>query len=311
MIYHHDIAAGMVKAPTVLPSGAPLLTAGREAWTSALVPFVEQGFGAVEIQDGWLPFPTFDNAMVDDLTAALSANNLSAPSFAIARHSVIEPGSGEQNLDYTLSGLDIAHHMGAHTVCIGLHPTLTQAQRDAHYFWQAPGRSDSTDERTWNTAVERLRAIGERAGQLGLLISLEIYEDTLLGTTESALGLIEAIDMPHVGLNPDIGNLLRLDRPVDPWREMLEAMLPHTNYWHVKNYTRTETATGAKTAPSTLEEGIIDYREAFAIADRAGFDGILVCEQYSDDWLEVLGTNRRFLETIVTPASSLERESAS
>ena len=310
MIYRHDIAAGMVKAPTVLSTGEPLLEAGREAWTDALAPFTEQGFRAVEIHDGWLPFPTFSPGQIDDRRAALDPHGLASPSFAIARHSVIEPGRGEQNLTYTLDGLEIAHAMGATTLCIGLHPVLTEAQQSARFFWDEPGRRDARDEQTFNTAVARLSQIAERAAELDILVSLEIYEDTLLGSPESALALLEAIDMPHVGLNPDIGNLIRLDRPVEPWRDLLEAMLPHSNYWHVKNYTRVDTTTGANTAPTTLEDGVIDYREALDIAERADFDGIIVCEQYSDDWLEVLGANRVFLESLLTTERPLEKEKA-
>lgn len=300
MISSHEISAGMVKAPTVLPSGQPLLSAGLDAWIDALRPFKTAGFEAVEIHSGWLPFPTFTPSQTEQLRDALEANDLSAPSLTIARTSVIDPEHGESNLEYTLRGLDVAHAFGASAVCVGLHPVLTQEQLDAQYFWLAQGQSDPTDPDTWALAVERLRTIGRKAADLEMLLSLEIYEDTLLGATDSALRLVADIDLPNVGLNPDIGNLVRLDRDVDDWHDMLAAMLPVSNYWHVKNYTREARAGGFETSPTTLAAGIIDYPQALELAQSVGFNGIIVCEQYSDDWLDILTKNRSYLAELLS-----------
>ena len=305
LISSQELLAGMVKAPSLLPSGEPLALAGLNAWVGALLPFHQVGFHGVEIHDGWLPFPQFTPSEVDTLRTALAETSLRAPSVAIARKSVIEPGLEDSHLEYTLRGLEVAHELGASLVCLGLHPILTTAQKATNLFWSEPGRKDSTDPETWATAVRHLKAIARRAETLGLEVSLELYEDTLLGTVDSCLKLLSDIDSPIVGLNPDIGNLLRLDRPVDHWRELLEALLPASNYWHVKNYTRVETASGFQIEPTTLENGVIDYPQALALAEQGGFDGLIVCEQYSDDWLEVLQANRIFLEGLLaspTPA---------
>jgi sugar phosphate isomerase/epimerase len=308
MIAPSEILAGMVKAPSVLPSGAPLISGGLDTWIGALLAFKGAGFHGVELHDNWLPFPSFDHAQIKKLTDALTESVLEAPAFAIARKSVIEPGLGEANLSYTLRGLEVAHELGASTVCLGLHPMLTAEQKDARFFWLAAGRRDSEDQTTWLTAVKRLQKVANRAGDLGLLISLEFYEDTLLGSPESALRLVADINASHVGLNPDIGNLIRLDREVDHWRQLLGKMLPVTNYWHVKNYTREMAGSSYITNPTSLEHGVIDYPEALEMAELAGFTGRIVCEQYSDDWLEVLLENRMYLEGLLTkhsPSSDL------
>jgi sugar phosphate isomerase/epimerase len=302
-----QLTAGMVKAPAVLPSGMPLGSGSLKDWTEALVPFSNAGFAAVEVHNGWLPFPDFDSSETSKLLAAAKSASVAIPSVAIARKSVIEPGQEESNLSFTLRGLEVAAELGAGVVCIGLHPELTEAQRDARYFWEAEGRTDPTDSQTWSNAVARTQEIGNRAKDLGLLLSLEIYEDTLLGSPASAIKFLNDVGMSHVGLNPDIGNLLRLDRPVSDWKEMLEATLPVTNYWHVKNYVRQESPTGAITSPTNLENGIIDYAEALAMAEGFGFEGIIVCEQYSDDWLEVIVENRLYLEALLTQSGSQKR----
>ena len=307
MISPEKLTAGMVKAPSVLPSGMPLSSGNLADWTNALTPFRDAGFTAVEVHNGWLPFPDFDSLETAKLITAAKSASVTIPSVAIARKSVIEPGQEDSNLAFTLRGLEVAAELGAGVVCIGLHPELTEAQRDARYFWEAAGRTDPTDSKTWSTAVSRTQEIGNRAKELGLLLSLEIYEDTLLGSAASAVKFLNDVGMSHVGLNPDIGNLLRLDRPVSDWRGMFEATLPFTNYWHVKNYVRKESPTGATTSPTNLENGIIDYAEALAMAEGFGFEGIIVCEQYSDDWLEVLVENRLYLEALLTLSSTHKR----
>ena len=51
---------------------------------------------------------------------------------------------------------------------------------------------------------------------------------------------LEEVGHDACGLNPDIGNFVRLHRPIEPVQDMLDKLLPHTNYWHVKNYLRDE-----------------------------------------------------------------------
>jgi hypothetical protein len=43
------------------------------------------------------------------------------------------------------------------------------------------------------------------------------------------------------------------------------------------------------------------------MAEGFGFEGIIVCEQYSDDWLEVLVENRLYLEALLTQSGSQKR----
>ena len=74
--------------------------------------------------------------------------------------------------------------------------------------------------------MSRFQELGRHAAEVGVLLSLEMYEDTFLGTADSAVRLIEEIGLPEVGLNPDIANLVRLHRPVEPWQELVEKTLP-------------------------------------------------------------------------------------
>src|SRR5699024_5926324 len=97
--------------------------------------------------------------------------------------------------------------------------------------------------------------------------------------------------------NPDVGNLIRLHRPVESWRDLYAAVLPHAVYWHAKNYQRDEAYDGSwfTSVPSTLRDGIIDYRWVMRQAVRVGYTGAIVCEHYGGDVLGVSAANRDYL----------------
>ena len=130
-----------------------------------------------------------------------------------------------------------------------------------------------------------------------------MYEDTYLGTADSSVQLVQDIGLANVGINPDIGNLIRLHRPIEDWREMVAKTLPYSNYWHMKNYIRDEdVARDTYVAmPAPMESGLINYREAFKIALSVGFQGILCTEHYGGDGLSVTASNQDYLRRQVLP----------
>ena len=189
-------------------------------------------------------------------------------------------------------------------VSIGLHRALTAEQRAQLWFWTVDGHRDPVgDDSVWALAVERIRELGRHAEEVGVLLSLELYEHTFLGTAASAVQLVEDIGMDVVGLNPDIGNLIRLHEPVEDWRAIAEATLPYANFWHVKNYARDEDVAAGlfTTVPTSLELGVMNYREAVKIALRGGFQGVICVEHYGGDGLSVSASNRDYLRDRALP----------
>jgi sugar phosphate isomerase/epimerase len=127
-----------------------------------------------------------------------------------------------------------------------------------------------------------------------------------LGTAQSAVDFIQDVNLPNVGLNPDVGNLIRLHRPVEDWRMLYEMTLPYATYWHLKNYQRDEAPdrSWCVSLPSTLRDGIINYREVTQRAIELGYDGVFVCEHYGGDVLGVTGENARYLTKLLDRAKS-------
>jgi sugar phosphate isomerase/epimerase len=299
------IAAALLPFPGVAADGAPEQDAPGARWLDVFTEVADAGFELVDLTDSWVRPGDLDEARLVELKAAYTEAGLRAPAISVIRRSVIHARDGLDNLAYSHRTLDAAAALGVEVVSFGLHQELTSRQREQLWFWTVEGHRDPVDDAaTWDLAVSRLRELGRHAAELGILVSLEMYEDTYLGTGDLAVRLVEDIGLDTVGLNPDIGNLVRLHRPVEDWRELLRKVLPYTNYWHVKNYFRDEdVARGLYVAlPAPLELGVINYRQAIREAVSAGFQGVLCTEHYGGDGLSVSATNREYLRRVL-PAS--------
>lgn len=299
------IATCMHGFAPVASDGTALHDASPERWDAVFAEVESLGFTAIEIADSHIRPADLDASRRDELGDIARSHGVAMISVHVQRQSVIQPGRGEQNLAYAHRTIDAIAEMGMRVFSTGLHQPFSAAQRAALWFWTAPGASDPDDPDVRALAVTRLRELGAHAASVGLPMSLEMYEDTYLGTADSAVRLIHEIGLDNVGLNPDIGNLIRLHRPIEDWREMHEKTLPYANYWHVKNYARDAAADGSwfTSTPTSLELGLINYRDMVRRAIELGFDGPFLMEQYGGDSLGVCATNRRYLQTLL-PASA-------
>jgi sugar phosphate isomerase/epimerase len=301
------ITAALLQFPAVNRAGVSAQDAGAEAWMPVLREVTGAGFSYLDLTDSWLRPGDLSSDRLDELTATARQAGLAIPVISVTRKSVIDPVSGEANLAYAHRTIDAAAQLGVQVVCLGLHRPFTETQKEQLWFWTVDGAQDPVNDlETWQLAVRRYAELGRHAAEVGVLLSLELYEDTYLGTADSAVNLIQDIGMANVGLNPDVGNLIRLHRPVERWQEILEKTLPYTNYWQVKNYGRDENVARGhySSMPLPLQFGIIDYRSAFKTAISLGFQGILCTEHYGGDGLGVSAANREYLVSQVLPQSA-------
>jgi sugar phosphate isomerase/epimerase len=290
------IAAAMLPFPASHDAPA-------ETWLAHLAEVAYEGFTEVDLTDSWLRVGDLEPARRAELADALRRTGLTPVAVSAIRCSVIDPDDGDANLAYSHRTIDAAAELGCTVVSVGLHRPLTEAQRGTLWFWTVDGPKD--DPADWDLAVRRLRELGEHAAQVGLALSLEMYEDTLLGSAASAVRLVEDIAHPAVGLNPDLGNLYRLHRDVEPFQAAVAACAPHANYWHVKSYSRdVDPGTGAVTAvPAPMYAGSMDWRTAIRTAVAAGFDGPFCVEHYGGDGLSVMAENHRYLRRLLAVAT--------
>src|SRR5262249_26691390 len=57
--------------------------------------------------------------------------------------------------------------------------------------------------------ARRLREVAVLAQDRGLVMTVEVHQGSLVDNSWSALHMLELIDMPNVGVNPDLANMLR------------------------------------------------------------------------------------------------------
>lgn len=314
------IAAAMLQFAPTDAEGRPVTDLPAEQWRLLLQPVADAGYRAIEIPSAWLRLGDLSAARLGEFRAVVDDLGLAVPGISVVRESVIHPdrSTAAANLAFSHRMIDAAAELDTGIVCFGLHDQLTPAQRAALWFWTVPGTPYPTDPDVRRQAVAAYRELAEHAGSVGIEISLELYEDTFLGTARESVEFLDEIDHHAVGLNPDLGNLIRRQGPIEAWQDLVVATLPRANYWHVKNYARMEDPANGTvlTHPTSLELGIIDYRETVRFALTHGFTGAFVVEHYGGDGLSAGASNERYLrallpetpvDPVVPPVSLLRR----
>ena len=284
------IGANMLSFGNTTPDGTPTLEAPSTVWASQLRQVKELGVDQIDPTDAWLPLAKLSDERLEEFRSVLDGEGMSLASISMTRNSVVDVDNGEQNLRDAHRFIEIAPSFGVSVVNTGFMQATTEAQNRAIWFWLADGHVD--DPALRDLAIERIR------------------EDTYVGTADEAVAFHADVDHPAVGLNPDIGNLVRLHREIEPWEDMFEKVLPHSNFWHIKNYTRDfDPATGAYSSdPMPLKYGYINYRKVIRRAIDLGYSGPFCCEHYGSDSLGVIAENVQYIRQVL--ASALAEKNA-
>ncbi|PVU83990.1 sugar phosphate isomerase [Cellulomonas sp. WB94] len=299
------IAANMLSFGATAPDGTPMLEAPAEVWASQLRQVADLGFAHVDPTDAWLSIGELTDVRFKELLTVLDEVGLKVPSVSTTRRSVVDARDGERFLEIGHAIIDRAPELGATVVNFGFMQALTPPQSTALWFWLEEGYHDPQDDSPLrDVAIERIRELSRHAAEVGVEISLEMYEDTFIGTPDRAVQFVLDVDRENVGLNPDLGNIVRLHRPIEHIPTMFEKVLPYTNFWHIKNYLRDEEPTTGQvfTAPVPLAMGIVNYRTHILKALELGFHGPFVCEHYGSDSLGVAAMNREYIRQVLHSA---------
>lgn len=295
------IAAAMLPFGSVDSKGGPIHDAEPEEWAKHLRLVHQLGFTEVDPTDTWVRVGDLTPERLSDFKGVLADTGLTIPAISTSRRSVMDPERGEEYLAYSHRLLDKAAELGIPLVSFGFFQAFKPAQEKALWFWLEDGWHDDESPEVRARAASLIRELAGHAQNNGQQITLEMYEDTYVGTADGAVAFLEEVDHPACGLNPDIGNFVRLHRPLEPVQNMLDKLLPHANYWHVKNYLRDEDPqTGqVMTFPVPMDFGLINYRAAITQAIGLGFEGAFLCEHYGSDAITVIGKNRAYIRDIL------------
>lgn len=295
------IAAAMIQYPNMLPDGRSVQDQTVEEWAKTVGEVADAGFTELDPTDSWLRVADLSADRRRAFCEVVKDAGMTIPAISTSRRSVIDEKHGDDYLAYSHRVIEAAAEIGAQSVSFGFFEPLTDKQKSTLWFWTEQGAKNPDDPATWNKAVARIAELGRHAAEVGIEVSLEMYEDTYLGTADSSVRFVEEVDLANVGINADLGNLIRLHRPVEHWLQMMTKVAPFAKYWHVKNYMRIEDEHAGLIAshPVPLESGLINYRTAIKLALEHGFNSPFLCEHYGGDGLSVSATNRDYLRRIL------------
>ncbi len=308
-------AGGAPRVPTVAASTGLLASLGRPpggaADVEAIVGYLrllrDAGYSAVDLSDLWTPLARLDSSAVRALSSALDRLELEVVGASVIDLTVEDDVAVDRSAERGRRAIDNAVGLGAPVVSIGLHngPGAGVAPGDVQPPWL---RVNGPLEHSADTRARAVRLVGVLTAHAeihGVSLSLEMNELSLLDRAAACLELVDAVGSPALGVNPDLGSLVRVPWPlVETWVETLIAVAPVMNYWHVKNCHRIGMEGGRFVAtPSTLPEGCIDYRRALAIATGSGYSGPLVVEHYGGDVLWYAEHAQEYLTGLVGAGS--------
>lgn len=295
------IAAAMIQYPNILADGSSVQDHTADEWARTVGEVADAGFTEIDPTDSWLRVADLSAERRREFYDVVKAAGMTIPAISTSRRSVIDARHGDDYLAYSHRVIDTAAEIGAHSVSFGFFEPLTEKQKSVLWFWTEQGAKNPDDPEIWNKAVARIAELGKHAAEVGVEVSLEMYEDTYLGTADSSVRFVEDVGLDNVGINADLGNLIRLHRPVEHWLQMMTKVAPYAKYWHVKNYMRIEDDNNGLIAshPVPLESGLINYRTAIKLALEHGYDAPFLCEHYGGDGLSVSAANRDYLRRIL------------
>ena len=165
------------------------------------------------------------------------------------------------------------------------------------------GGSRTATEADYERTAAALRRAGDLAADLGVTISIEVHQHSIVDNSWSALHLLELVDRPNVGVNPDLGNIYwTYDTPEETAEAAIVALAPHATYWHCKNLMRINIPQLNYSAYQRvpLPDGDIDYRFAISAMRAAGYQGYLAVEGVQQgDQLSADGRSLRYARAIL------------
>lgn len=195
------------------------------------------------------------------------------------------PPVRERNRQRALDTIEMAGWLG----CPVVNMTVGVPVRDPHGpgasgvvgHPTAQGGSRAASEADFEVTARYLREIGTHAAAVGVAVAIEMHQNTIADNAWSCLHLLDQVDHPNVGVNPDLGNLYwTYDVPEETGEACIIALAPRAVYWHCKNFRRTHIPELQRSyfGRVPLPDGEIDYRFAVAAMHAAGYAGYVAVE---------------------------------
>ena len=185
---------------------------------------------------------------------------------------------------------------------IGFHRPLTPEQRAAP-FWMVDAPDDARDEATWQLAIDRVGQVAAhaRAARARRRARDARADAPRLAPPACCASSRASARTTSASTRTSATSSACRTRSWRAGRTRCAAVLPHTTYWHVKNYTRLEHPASGSSSRSERARGGASSTTAWRSATRStsGFAGPICIEHYGGDGLGAIARGRAYVEDVL------------
>lgn len=151
----------------------------------------------------------------------------------------------------------------------GLHTPLIRV-------WASDVPSAKASEEVWENTVAEAKEACDRAAKMNVVFAVEMHDNTLADTGESAVRLIELVNRPNFRLNFQVSTNFSEDQLA-----RLEMVLPYVVHVHCQNFVPANGSAPAG-APGykrvQMSEGFANYKLLMNRLKKAGYTGQVAVE---------------------------------
>jgi sugar phosphate isomerase/epimerase len=252
----------------------------------------QQGLDGVEIIDAWIDFYDMDQAQLRKMKEEFARRDLEIAALCPTHVTLSEPELARQNIARVERAIEVAEFLECPIINVSPVQTVD------------PRTSLEAEEYHYERISEALAQLADRAAESGLELSVELHEHTLVDISDALVKVLEMVDRPNVGANPDLGNwLAAFSVPQEEWETVITNLKPYTNYWHVKNFSRVyfRDLKAGRTIEVPLLWGDIDHRRVMAMMfAEPAYEGYIAIEvERSGDPFALMEPSLSYLRQIV------------
>ncbi|MCX7598121.1 MAG: sugar phosphate isomerase/epimerase [Armatimonadetes bacterium] len=164
--------------------------------------------------------------------------------------------------------------------------------------WASDVPSAKASAALWEQVVTEAREAARRSRRLGIVLAVEMHDDTLCDTADSARRLVEEVGCDNLRLNFQVGARQGCEDPV----ERLKKVCDYVVHVHAQNFFQLSTANGDGPKRAPLGEGIVDYETLISLLRQRGYTGWISVEFASvegDGKTEAIAADLAYLRRLV------------
>ena len=243
------------------------------------------GAEGVEVEDTWLPFAEMSDAELSELREEAASFGLSVAALKLGRNNLCLPDERDRNLERTLRALEIASTLKTEIVTSSLTGGKTVSDPNKVIFQlgsaRSVGSSREASQEDYDQTAVRLQQVADAAAEKGQKFALEIHQRSIADNSKAILRLLDMVDRPNVGINPDLANVLwSYNIPEESWADTIQNTAGRMIFWHIKNMRRVYLPELDRSVfiRTNVPDGEIDFRYAIEVAHAAGFAGYISVE---------------------------------